>query len=716
MMGRRRDVETVTVLRGHDLAVYGPEATQALWEQVPEPLRLLHYTRRSVPAEYLPSFAFYHRKIGNIHLDALPTDMAHEVGYAIWRTIELGGRITPAGFGLLTRELGETTVRLARMGKPARSLMDRTPQEWEKELAKTWLARTGAVANSETFRTYAACLFRVCKVLWFGYDQGPWWAREIWDPRLDPRIPTRRHEPSLHAVHWHRIEQPWLRAAAMWQAKVALETNRLTWSTVQGRAIQLSAFSEYLARRGVTTPELAANQRDIRPLMLGFLDELRTAPIRKGTIRLGQRRGDQAVTAGMTAVHSLYRFLYDHNDDAARTLGDPRWRNLGPEHSRLFRDHDFPRPRRRRGYDERHLMSDANLAAIAAHLHLLGAPVDQGGLGDEQAMRILLLLIATGRRMSEILLLDQNPLVPVQGDTTEGVVKLRYQQTKIEGAPDTIFVGADVQQIIIEQQHWLSERMRANGEQDVNLPYLFVRLYNNRLGRQPYSGSRFGQQLRRLVDALRPARRDRPAHPAEPNPPVPPHKGHQPDQRRRPLHVVQRYMGHVTPEMTMYYAQTLDATAKAEFLRYQKLTGTGKPAGMTGEDLYELMALETRTDRVLPNGWCSLPPTKTCEKGNACLTCDLFVTDRRFRDVHQSEWVNLGHLIERRQQEHRERTGQDMTAEHVWLKQRHREQAALKNILAAIDAQDESAPPAPLQGPGVAARVEADQRPGRAVG
>lgn len=47
------------------------------------------------------------------------------------------------------------------------------------------------------------------------------------------------------------------------------------------------------------------------------------------------------------------------------------------------------------------------------------------------------------------------------------------------------------------------------------------------------------------------------------------------------------------------------------------------------EDLYELMALDTRTDRVLPNGWCTLPPAKSCDKGNACLTCDLFVTDER---------------------------------------------------------------------------------------
>ena len=251
----------------------------------------MHYTRRSVPAEYLPCFAFYHRKIGNIHLDTLPPDMARELGYAIWRTVEVGGRITPAGFGLLTRELGETTVRLRRTGKPARSLMERTPQAWEKELARTWLARTGAVANPATFRTYMACLFRVCKLLWFGYDQGPWWAREIWDPRLDPRIPVRAHEPSLNAVHWHRIGQPWLRAAAMWQAKVALETRRLTWCTVLGRAIQLSAFSEYLTRRGVTRPDLAVDHHDVRPLMLGFLDELRTAPIRQRQHPAGGHRG-----------------------------------------------------------------------------------------------------------------------------------------------------------------------------------------------------------------------------------------------------------------------------------------------------------------------------------------------------------------------------------------------------------------------------------------
>ena len=37
-----------------------------------------------------------------------------------------------------------------------------------------------------------------------------------------------------------------------------------------------------------------------------------------------------------------------------------------------------------------------------------------------------------------------------------------------------------------------------------------------------------------------------------------------------------------------------------------------------------------RTDRILPNGWCLLPPRQSCHKGNACLTCDKFATDATF--------------------------------------------------------------------------------------
>jgi hypothetical protein len=85
----------------------------------------------------------------------------------------------------------------------------------------------------------------------------------------------------------------------------------------------------------------------------------------------------------------------------------------------------------------------------------LGAPPGEDGLGDEQAMRILMLLARTGRRVSEICMLDYDPLLPLQhagtsaaGEAKGFVARLRYQQTKIEGAPDTVLVDPEIVAII----------------------------------------------------------------------------------------------------------------------------------------------------------------------------------------------------------------------------------------------------------------------------
>ncbi len=83
-----------------------------------------------------------------------------------------------------------------------------------------------------------------------------------------------------------------------------------------------------------------------------------------------------------------------------------------------------------------------------------------------------------------------------------------------------------------------------------------------------------------------------------------------------------RYFGHLTPEMTMHYAVTLSQTAEREFLRFKKITTDGRPLPMDQGDLYDVLQLDKRTDRVLPNGWCMLPPKQVCNRGNACLSCD----------------------------------------------------------------------------------------------
>ena len=81
-----------------------------------------------------------------------------------------------------------------------------------------------------------------------------------------------------------------------------------------------------------------------------------------------------------------------------------------------------------------------------------------------------------------------------------------------------------------------------------------------------------------------------------------------------PIHVVQRYLGHLSPAMTMHYAQTLAETHEAEFLRYRKLTADGRDLQIGARDLYDMLQLDQRTDRILPNGWCLLPPRQSCDR------------------------------------------------------------------------------------------------------
>jgi hypothetical protein len=83
-----------------------------------------------------------------------------------------------------------------------------------------------------------------------------------------------------------------------------------------------------------------------------------------------------------------------------------------------------------------------------------------------------------------------------------------------------------------------------------------------------------------------------------------------------PVHVVQRYLGHASPEMTLRYAATLATTAEAEFLRHKKIGAHGVDITISPADILDMTQLSARTDRVLPNGVCLLPPLKSCDKGN----------------------------------------------------------------------------------------------------
>jgi hypothetical protein len=66
-----------------------------------------------------------------------------------------------------------------------------------------------------------------------------------------------------------------------------------------------------------------------------------------------------------------------------------------------------------------------------------------------------------------------------------------------------------------------------------------------------------------------------------------------------PIHVVQRYLGHLSPEMTMRYAETLPKTHEREFLRFKKLGADGRELALDPADIYEIVQLSRHTPAAL---------------------------------------------------------------------------------------------------------------------
>ena len=154
--------------------------------------------------------------------------------------------------------------------------------------------------------------------------------------------------------------------------------------------------------------------------------------------------------------------------------------------------------------------------------------------------------------------------------------------------------------------------------------------------------------------------------------------------------------------IALRYADTLPKTHEREFLRFKKLGRDGRELDLDPGDIYEMVQLSRHTDRILPNGVCLLPPLKRCERGNACLTCDHFATDARHLPELNAQLSETEALIEHRREQHRKRTGRQMTGDNVWLQQRLAEGRSLVSIIAALKATEDGQA---VRGAGVAGRV-----------
>jgi len=265
----------------------------------------------------------------------------------------------------------------------------------------------------------------------------------------------------------------------------------------------------------------------------------------------------------------------------------------------------------------------------------------------ESVMRMLLVIQECGLRIGE---LCQLPLNCLKQDSKSGWF-IQFMRWKMKSEA-TLPISMELAKVIQEQQGYIQQHLGND------FPYLFCRVRIGGTERKfiptPKVMTRysFAKHIKRLADKFN----------------ICDSTGtqwnFQTHQFRHtvatrminnnvPQHIVQRYLGHDSPEMTSVYAHIHDATLRKEIDKYLDT----KVVNINGEVIQSLTPeLDTDSNlqwmkkkvlaETLPNGYCGLPTQLTCSKGNACLTCSDFRTTIEFLDQHKQQLERASQVLE----------------------------------------------------------------------
>lgn len=153
-----------------------------------------------------------------------------------------------------------------------------------------------------------------------------------------------------------------------------------------------------------------------------------------------------------------------------------------------------------------------------------------------------------------------------------------------------------------------------------------------------------------------------------------------------PQYIVQRFLGHESPEMTMRYAHIHDATMKEYFSEFRKklVNNQGIPLYDDETDDIELQWFKQNINaQVLPNGYCRLPVFMgECPHANACLDCTHFCTNKDFIEEHKKQLNKTKEILEVASKNHWQR----QVETNLKIKEK------LEMIIAALDSGEKNGP------------------------
>ena len=491
------------------------------------------------------------------------------------------------GRGLRPAAVHPVVAMIARSG--VASLLERDVDEWVAALPA---ANRTVMAGATGFLRYA--WRNVEAIVGDGGVEGEY-ARDCWDARRLGVPVTVGH----HSVSFERIPQPWLRVAVKTWTRNRL-VGGISFGAVRRDTTAMGWFARWLADAHPDSIDATAITRTAIEHYLAHLAAHGPA----ANTRLGY-------------LTSLRGFL-----DTTRRRG---WLQL-PGDAVIYHD-DLPR--RPTGLPR--FVPEDVMAQLETDTALAYLP-------DATTRHLVVVLIETGLRAGDACRLDRDCLIP----DSVGWPCLRFTNTKV-CAEQLIPLTARAAEAIRAQQDEVTRRWPAS-------PWLFPAPAANPDGARPFTYNALRQRMRRWQNTIE--LHDGAKRPAQ----VSAHQFRHTHGTRLinqgvPQHVVQRLLGHASPQMTATYAHLHDTTVRKAFEAWcaTRVNINGehlplKPDTPTSQAEWVKHHL-SRIQASLPNGFCGRPPQQDCPHPNACLTCPDFQTTVEFLPTHHRQADQTRRLI-----------------------------------------------------------------------
>lgn len=426
---------------------------------------------------------------------------------------------------------------------------------------------------------------------------------DVWDAR-ELGVKIRAYSKDHTKFIFTQIKQPWLNFLA--KKFIRFRATTRSFGTLNGYMTAFNKFSEFLEE---SYPTISDIKKINRELIIEYIHYLNRQDFKPQTV--------------ISHLGAIKLFFEDGNIN--------NWFKIS---SHLIRLEDYPKSKKPL---PRYIPEEV-IKQLNQHIDKL----------PEQIMRMVLVLEECGLRIGEALTLSFDCLrQDTQGDWFLFIT--RHKMKKEQNLP----ISRELVAVIQEQQQYI----RNNLGKDFN--YLFCGRKKGATSREHYypepkvmTPSSFSIYINRLSEE---------ENITDSNGKIWRFQSHQfrhtvgtrMINNDVPQHIIQKYLGHESPTMTMRYAHIHDQTLKKEIAKFHDIRVVnivGDVVKSTSPELDNDLDLHLFKKKVLaqslPNGSCARPiQLGECPHANACLTCGDFRTTIEFLNKHKTQLEETEKII-----------------------------------------------------------------------